>query len=109
MGFLSIQMNGSLFHELSLGLSSFILSNSKVLVLFYLIVFLFYYYPLDAWLFHDERQKGVDQEGKTSWEEVRRVEGGKTNQNILSEEKNLFSITKKIKCINSKIMVKICG
>lgn len=48
----------------------FILSYSELLVLFYLT--LFYYYPLDSWLFFYERQKKYG----SGWEEWRGGIGG---------------------------------
>jgi hypothetical protein len=62
VGFVSVQMSGSLLLLLSVGLFSFclfILFNS------YMLVFvLFYYYPIEACLFSNERRK----KGAVGWE-----------------------------------------
>ena len=82
MVFLSVQTSGSLILVPSLGFFSFclfILSNSDVIgfvCLFYPVTFyfvIFYYYPLEACLFSNERQKGIQigEEVGRNWEEFR--------------------------------------
>ena len=106
MGFLSVQTSGSLclylFFVPFLGLFSlclFVLSYPNVFVLFYRIILyyiIFYYYPLDAcFLFCNDRQKGVDTDGKqvgNNLEKLMAREGKSHNQGIL-HEKNQFYLS----------------
>lgn len=39
---------------------------------------LFYYYPIEAYWFSNERQKGVDPDGRGHEKELEKIEGGET-------------------------------
>ena len=68
----------------SLGLFLFVLTNSKLLLLTYLIIFYFIVLPLEASLFSNERQEGSGSSWKGRWEGCHRgTQRGNYNQDIL--------------------------
>lgn len=99
MGFLGEQMNGSLNLVPSLGpfpfcLHVFFNPDVLVIVLFYFILLL----SLRALTFFpNERQKGVDPDGRRGGEELLGVEGGELESGVLCERKKLSIKCKQIR------------
>lgn len=58
---------------------------------------LYFYYPLDACVFSNERQKGVDPNGRRNGKELGRVEGEETVIRIYCIKNNIFNKRKQEK------------
>lgn len=65
---------------------------------YFILLYFIYYYPLEACLFSNGRQKGSRSKWKGNWEgNAKSIEREKHNQNILHEKKICFQYKEKLK------------
>ena len=79
----------------SLGLFLFVLTNSKLLLLTYLIIFYFIVLPLEACLFSNERQKGSGSGWEMRWGGTGRSRGKENHNQDILWEKHIYIFNKR--------------